>query len=236
METIYYQDRLLLYRLRQQHPLWRLSELAAAVGRSVSWVKKWLKRFRQAKAGANPVFYSQSRRPKVPHTLISAGAVQAVLLIRDNSPVNRIPGPETIQYFLHHDPKYSDLGLYLPRSTSTIWAILNAHQRIDRPAAVDHEPLSLAEPLEHWQLDFKEVAGIKDAASDKQSHQVETLNVIDCGTSILIDSQVRTDFRAETVIDSLVATFSTWGVPRILQFDRDPRFVGIRHAYCTSFG
>jgi predicted transcriptional regulator len=44
METLYYQDRLLLHKLRQQHPLWRLRELAKAVGRSVSWVKKWLKR------------------------------------------------------------------------------------------------------------------------------------------------------------------------------------------------
>jgi predicted transcriptional regulator len=44
METLYYQDRLLLHKLRQQHPLWRLRELAEGVGRSVSWVKKWLKR------------------------------------------------------------------------------------------------------------------------------------------------------------------------------------------------
>ena len=44
METLYYQDRLLLHKLRQQHPLWRLRDLAEAVGRSVSWVKKWLKR------------------------------------------------------------------------------------------------------------------------------------------------------------------------------------------------
>jgi transposase InsO family protein len=225
METLYYQDRLLLHKLRRQHPQWRLSELAKAVGRSVSWVKKWLKRFRQTPPEATPDFHSQSRRPKTPHTLITEAAIQAVLLIRDNPPVNRIPGPKTIQYFLHHEPRYRAAG-YLPRSTSTIWAILEANQRIDRPAAVDHEPLSLAEPLEKWQIDFKEISGIKAVLGDKQGHQVETLNIIDCGTSILIDSQVRTDYRAETVIDSLVGTFSVWGVPRILQFDRDPRFVG----------
>jgi predicted transcriptional regulator len=44
METLYYQDRLLLHKLRRQHPQWRLRELAEGVGRSVSWVKKWLKR------------------------------------------------------------------------------------------------------------------------------------------------------------------------------------------------
>jgi hypothetical protein len=135
--------------------------------------------------------------------LISEAAIQAVLLIRDNPPVNRIPGPKTIHYFLHHEPRYRASG-YLPRSTSTIWAILAENQRIDRPAAVNHEPLSLAEPLEKWQMDFKEISGIKDVPGDKQGHQVETLNIIDCGTSILIDSQVRTDYRAETVIDSLV--------------------------------
>jgi hypothetical protein len=39
-EGLYYQDRLLLHKLRRQHPLWRLRDLAEAVGRSVSWVKK----------------------------------------------------------------------------------------------------------------------------------------------------------------------------------------------------
>jgi hypothetical protein len=92
METLYYQDRLLLHKLRRQHPQWRLSELAKAVGRSVSWVKKWLKRFRQTPPEATPAFHSQSRRPKTPHTLISEAAIQAVWLIRDNPPVNRIPG------------------------------------------------------------------------------------------------------------------------------------------------
>jgi hypothetical protein len=193
METLYYQDRLLLHKLRRQHPLWRLRELAEAVGRSVSWVKKWLKRF-QHTPDELPEFHSQSRRPKVPHTLISEVAIQAVLLIRDNPPVNRIPGPKTIQYFLHHEPRYRSAG-YLPRSTSTIWAILDENQRIDRPAAVNHEPLSLAEPLEKWQMDFKEISGIQDVPGDKQGHQVETLNIIDCGTSILIDSQVRTDYQ-----------------------------------------
>ena len=55
--------------------------------------------------------------------------------------------------------------------------------------------------MEAWQLDFKEVTTVVEAPGDKQMHLVETLNIVDCGTSILVDNQARTDYNAETVID-----------------------------------
>jgi hypothetical protein len=39
----------------------------------------------------------------------------------------------------------------------------------------------------------------------KQQHVVGTCNFIDAGTSILLEAQVRDDFRAETAIDGVVA-------------------------------
>jgi hypothetical protein len=70
------------------------------------------------------------------------------------------------------------------------------------------------------------VTTVRLKENDKKMHLVETLNVVDCGTSVLVDNQDRADFNAETVIDSFVAIFKQWGLPRQLTFDRDPRFVG----------
>ncbi len=41
-------DRANLHRLKAQHSDWSLSQLAQALNRSRGWVKKWLRRFRQA--------------------------------------------------------------------------------------------------------------------------------------------------------------------------------------------
>jgi hypothetical protein len=50
--------------------------------------------------------------------------------------------------------------------------------------------------------------------------------MIDTGTSILVDSPLRTDFNAETVINSVAQTLQQVGCPHQITFDRDPRFVG----------
>ena len=67
---------------------------------------------------------------------------------------------------------------------------------------------------------------VQDEATDKRMHQVETLNVVDSGTSILIANPARLDYNAETVIVELVDIFAGRGLPKRLRFDRDPRFVG----------
>src|ERR1041385_3520679 len=41
-------DRARLRNLLTQHPDWRQQDYAQAVGRSISWVKKWRKRLREA--------------------------------------------------------------------------------------------------------------------------------------------------------------------------------------------
>ena len=43
----YYAARANLYHLWQLHPEWEHAALAAAIGSSKGWVKKWLKRFRE---------------------------------------------------------------------------------------------------------------------------------------------------------------------------------------------
>jgi len=41
-------DRSRLRSLHEKRPDWRLQDFADAIGRSRAWVKKWLKRLRQA--------------------------------------------------------------------------------------------------------------------------------------------------------------------------------------------
>ena len=51
------------------------------------------------------------------------------------SNLNRIPGPQTILYFLPKHEYIKGESHYLPTSTSTIWSILDKNSRIYR-----HEP------------------------------------------------------------------------------------------------
>jgi hypothetical protein len=226
MEEFWQVDRARLRRLSQEHPSWSQSRLAHETKRSVSWVKKWRKRFGQADPGDQQILKGRSRRPKQAGSPVQPRVVERILAIRDHPPVNRIPGPRTIAYFLQQQEETDPLHCYLPTSSSTIWRILEQHQRIYRPSPVEHEPLPLAEPMEIWELDFKDVRTVRRLAeTDKLQHFVETLNLVDIGTSILVDNPARFDFNAETSIRAVAAVLQKSGCPRQITFDRDPRFV-----------
>lgn len=227
MEEQWQVDRARLRELRQQHPEWGKRELAQQIGRSLSWVKKWCKRLAAATSDDQKVLKSRSRRPKRSGSPIEQAVIQRILAIRDEPPggLRRIPGPAAIKYYLHQQEQQEPLGCYLPTSTSTIWAILAKHQRIFRPGPIEKEPTEPTLPLEVWQMDFKDVTTVKPEPQVKKQHLVETLNIIDTGTSILIDNPARQDFNAETVIRTLAQVFVQHGCPKQLTFDRDPRFV-----------
>jgi hypothetical protein len=60
----------------------------------------------------------------------------------------------------------------------------------------------------------------------KRQHVVETLNLIDQGTSILVDHHVRPDFTAEKALEAVAQTFAHQGLPTSITLDRDTRWVG----------
>lgn len=152
--------------------------------------------------------------------------IDRILAIRDQPPLNRVPGPVTIKYYLHEQEKEEPLDCFLPTSTSTIWRILDENQRIYRSQPGEIEPLPAAEPMEIWQIDFKDVTTVRRLEEAiKKQHFVETLNIIDTGTSILVDNPARSDFNAETSIRSIAHVLQAVGCPRQITFDRDPRFV-----------
>jgi len=117
-------------------------------------------------------------------------------------------------------------GVRLPRSTRTIWKILRQHNRI----AVDHrrisKPLERPDPLQEIQMDFKDDSTVPAEPLGKRQHVVEPCNFVDAGTSIWLHAMVREDFTAETACDTLVEFLQRSGLPAMLTFDRDPRWVG----------
>jgi Homeodomain-like domain len=80
MTTSYYAERANLYRLEQVHPQWSHQQLAATLGRSREWVKKWRKRFREEVAADIPLErvlqgHSRSRKhPRCPARGLATGS------------------------------------------------------------------------------------------------------------------------------------------------------------------
>ena len=141
MESEWELDRIRLYQLSREHPDWRLRQLAQAVGRCLSWVKKWLKRFREAPEPSLAMFRSLSRAPHSRPRQIGLAVRDVILSLRDDLKAiyGRVVGPKTILYHLHKDRLLQSQRVYVPRSTRTIWQILKDGGRI--PSRVrEHHP------------------------------------------------------------------------------------------------
>jgi Integrase core domain len=228
MEEQWYAARSQLRALLVTHPAWSNPELAAQLGRSVGWVKKWKRRLRAAPPGDDTVLRGQSRARKHPPAAIAQVVVDCIVAIRDQPPANlhRVPGPKAILYYLEQDGELAASGARLPRSTRTVWRILTRAGRIARPARRAHEPRDRPPPLTHWQLDFKDISSVPGDPDGKRQHAVEALNCVDGGTSIVVGTDVRDDFTEETAVAAVAELLAAQGLPRAITVDRDPRFVG----------
>jgi hypothetical protein len=221
-------DRYRLRELLRSHPGWSKRELARALGRSLGWVKKWCKRLHAAPPGDDGVLYGHSRARRHPPPRLSEAVIERILAVRDQPPghLQRTPGPKAILYYLRQDAGLVASGERLPRSTRTVWQVLTRHGRIARRQPREHEPLDRPPPLTSWQLDFKDVSTVPADPEGKRQHVVEALNCVDCGTSLLLASDVRDDFTEETAVAAVAELLRTYGLPHAITVDRDPRFVG----------
>ena len=216
MESEWELDRIRLYQLRREHPDWTLKRLAEAVGRCLSWVKKWLKRFRESEQPSLAMFKSVSRAPHRRPRQIVAVVRAAILGLRDSlkEVYGRVVGPKTILYHLHRDTLLQKQRVYLPRSTRTIWQALRDGDRI--PTRVrEHHPIERPDPMKHWEMDFGQLG-----------KAFEFLTVVDRGTSILVDTQTQSYYNAETALMAVATLLILVGLPQKLRFDNDTRFVG----------
>ncbi|MDQ6645444.1 MAG: integrase core domain-containing protein [Chloroflexota bacterium] len=106
--------------------------------------------------------------------------------------------------------------------------MLKSYQRIPEQGKPLHQPVERPAPMTAWQIDFKDVSSVHASAEPggKRQHVVETLNIIDTGTSVLLDAHVRSDFTAETTLEALARTLVRYGRPKSITLDRDTRWVG----------
>jgi transcriptional regulator with XRE-family HTH domain len=74
-----YADRAALRRLLQTESGWTQAELAAHLGRSVSWVKKWTKRLRSAPPYDTRVLWCRSRACRAPYHRWDEAVVARIL-------------------------------------------------------------------------------------------------------------------------------------------------------------
>lgn len=227
MEARWVGQRAHLRHLLGLHPDWSLQQLADAVGCSTSMVSKWKRRFAQANEEDVAILFSRSRARLHPPPRLDREVVNRVLEIRLFPPdhLRRTPGPRAILYYLHRDPELLASGKRLPRSTRTIWRLLDEAHMIERERPRIRAPLPPSAPLEDVQMDFKD-ASVPADPDGKQQHAIEVLNFVDVGTSLLLSAQVHADFHAETALQAVVAFLRQYGLPARLTFDRDVRWVG----------
>lgn len=225
MEAVYYAARANLRRLMGLYPRWTHQQYAQAVGMSAGWVKKWKKRLQEAEPADEQVLHSRSRARKHPPERISQAVSDRIIQMRDSPPegLRRTPGPKALLYYLPRDEQVQ--GERLPRSSRTIYRILQQAGRIARRLPHVQEPQERPAPMSHWQLDFKDATTVPPEVDGKRQHGVEVLNVIDEGTSVLVDAQASADFHAETTLQAVADLFMCQGLPQGVRMDRDVRFV-----------
>jgi transposase InsO family protein len=219
-----------LYSLWKNHPEWSHAQFAAAVGYCKEWVKKWLKRLQEELGEGKPlqeILQGHSRARKHPPEKTHPVVVAEILSIRDQPPegLRRVPGQDAIHSYLERSPVLRFFQLSVP-SCKTIYRILKANDRIQRREKRLHEPQERPAPMTCWQIDFKDGSLVAADPDGKRQHVVETLNIIDTGTSMQLAAHVRSDFTAETALEALALTLAKYGLPTKITLDRDPRWVG----------
>ena len=227
----YYADRINLVHAMRQFPHWSAPQLAHALHRSESWVKKWRTRLRPLfnhPLALQKACQGQSRAPNHPPARLDSQVEEAILSIGDDPPegLRRTPGPRAIQYYLQRDPTLQALGLAGSHSTRTIYLILLKHQRVVPRTPHASEPIERPEPMTHWQIDYKDVSSVPSDRDGKKQHGTQSFNIVDMGTSMIVEAHVRADLTAETTLRALAETFQTHGRPDAITMDRDTRLVG----------
>jgi transposase InsO family protein len=194
-------------------------------------VYKWRQRIADAAPDDVAILFSRSRAPHHHPPRIDQEVKERIQEIRLDPPegLQRTPGPVAIAYYLQRDQALLAAGKRLPRSTRTIWRILDAAGLIERDPLRRHSAHEPPEPMQEVQMDFKDLSTVPADLHDpdaKRAHVVEACNFVDAGTSILLEAFIHEDFHAETAFQAVVAFLRHYGCPKMLTFDRDPRWIG----------
>lgn len=223
-------------RVRKRVELWHLlregmpysnSHLARKIGASEGFVRKWRKRLQGASGDDMTLFMSRSRCRKTSPRKVTEAVEAKILHLREKltEQYGRYVGARNILYHLQEDEDLKRIKSFIPKSHATVHDVLVRYGRIPRPKPRLHVPREPAEPLQVWEIDFRDVPTAGSDQTHKVQHQVEAFNVVDSGTSIILASKVSDRFDAEWTLVALIDVLHSVGLPQILRFDRDPRFV-----------
>lgn len=246
MTLSYYADRVNLVHVLRRFPRWSAPELAHTLKRSESWVKKWRKRLApllDQPAALQQALLGYFHAPNHPPARLDSEVEEAIVRIRDQPPegLRRTPGPKAIQYYLQRDETLQALGLAGSHSRRTIYQVLVKHQRIVPRQAQTSEPIERPEPMSQWQLDITDISSLPIEPDGKRQHRAEACNVVDAGTSLILDAHIRSDFTAETALQAVAQSFQTHGLPDGIRIDRDPLLSSAVHKaaifrqHCCAF-
>jgi len=225
-----------LRELIQENPQISHEEAAMQLGYSITWVRKWRKRFDENRADEEAV-NSQPHRPKhIPHQ-VSVVVEERIIALRLSltEHYNRKVGPRTIAAYLKREK--DSLPDPVPTSSATIWRILRRRQYILPPVHEQKTTFERPEPGLDWEIDYCTAANNSPEAPEKQRNALEVFNVVDRGDSSCIASHAATNFDAENTLLEMAATIQKQGIPRSVICDRDPRLVGSQSAdnYPSAF-
>jgi hypothetical protein len=230
MEAEWQADRSSLRELIRSRPDLTLKQMAVALKRSYTWVKKWAKRLATAPPDDVEILKSRSRARHTPFPEWDALVIRRIEQVRQNPPegLQRTPGPMSILYYLPRDEALQKQGCRLPRSTRTVWMILKRLGLIEASSHKKTELEPLHPPLDEIQVDFKDVSSVPPDPSGegKQQHIVEVCNFVDAGTSILLAAYPHEDYHAQTALEAVIQFLREHGRPRQMSFDHDTRWVG----------
>jgi hypothetical protein len=181
MEVDWVCKRAHLRALLELHPDWSQQQLADAIGASKSMVSKWKKRFAEVDPHSVVVLFSRSRAPHHHSARLSEEVVERIMEIRLSPPehLQRTPGPKAVLYYLCRDETLRMRGLRLPRSTRTVWQILDQAGLIERDEPGRRSPLPQQDLLQEVQVDFKDTGTVSadpTAPSGKHQHLIEVCN------------------------------------------------------------
>lgn len=212
-------DCMTLHKLMKDHPSWSTTQLAAEVGRSERWTRKWKTRLRSSPDLHFRMYLSQSRAPRsrprqTPEIVKDAiGELRVTLSERYHRPA----GADLIRHYLHQDETLQKAGCFVPASSRTITQILRERGYIQPPIKREHVPLELCAPMEEWEMDFCEIR-LEDG-------RFEFFLVVDRGTSRVVYIEGCEGYQADRALLAVFRLFVLNGLPKRLRLDRDPRFV-----------
>jgi ferredoxin len=156
MEEEWMRDRALLRDLLEKTPQASPQELAQAIGRSVSWVKKWRKRLAEGDPHDSALLCSRSRAHHAPYFRWDERVIKRIVEMRFAPPENADRGCLGLGPCSTTCPVTKALQaaqVPLPRSSRTIWKILHTTGCLVPRSKEPPHPNELREPLEEIQMD-----------------------------------------------------------------------------------